>query len=76
MHKPLGIISLFHHLSSVLLGLPYKFIINREFKFVKHLLEIYFRWVFELYFFDVAKNAKNMIAVIKQLRYNCNEVIA
>lgn len=73
MHKPLGIISLFHHLSSVLLGLPYKFIINREFKFVKHLLETYFRWVFERYFFDVAKN---MIAVIKQLRYNCNEVIA
>lgn len=73
MHKPLGIISLFHHLSSVLLGLPYKFIINREFKFVEHLLEIYFRWVFERYFFDVAKN---MIAVIKQLRYNCNEVIA
>jgi hypothetical protein len=55
------------------LGLPYKFIINREFKFVKHLLETYFRWVFERYFFDVAKN---MIAVIKQLRYNCNEVIA
>ncbi len=73
MHKPLGIISLFHHLSSALLGLPYKFIINREFKFVKHLLETYFRWVFERYFFDVAKN---MIAVIKQLRYNCNEVIA
>ncbi len=73
MHKPLGIISLFHHLSSVLLGLPYKFIINREFEFVKHLLEIYFCWVFERYFFDVAKN---MIAVIKQLRYNCNEVIA